>query len=273
MKQRSLASSFSISGLGLHRGTRSIVTGHPLPVDSGIVFSTPTTDPIALHPNLLCHDTLCTGLQIDHLRLLTVEHLLAAVVGAGLDNIHLQVTGEEIPILDGSANPWLEAFHQAGIVEQPAPRRFLSIPTTFSLRDGKSTVTVHPCDSLKVEVSIDFPHPKIGKMSCLYSHSTEAFLSISSARTFGFVEDRHHLHAAGYALGASEENCLLFTKTDIYPSQQLRDPKEPLLHKVLDFLGDLAVINQAPCGHFILHRPNHSLNQRVVKLLAFPKIG
>ena len=273
MNQRSLSSSFSLSGIGLHRGTQSIVECHPLPVNSGIVFSTPNTQPIRLQPDLLCHGALCTGIQLGLQKILTLEHLLAAVMGAGLDNLHIRVDGEEIPILDGSAAPWFRAFQKAGIVEQSAPKFFFSVPRTLSLQEGSSTVTMHPCDHLKIEFSIDFPHPKIGRMSYLYLHSPTTFSTISSARTFGFIEDRERLHAAGYALGASTENCLLFTKTDIYPSQHLRHPKEPVLHKILDFMGDLAVLNQALYGHFILHRSNHALNQRIVKLLSFPKIG
>ena len=244
-----------------------------MPINSGIVFSTPNVRPIRLQPELLCCDTLCTGIQVGPLKIITLEHLLAAIIGVGVDNIHIQVNGEEIPILDGSAKPWLCAFQQAGIIDQSAPKIFSSVPRSLSLNEGSATVTMHPCDHLEVEASIDFPHPEIGRMSYRYIHSEAAFLSISSARTFGFIEDRERLQTAGYALGASEENCLLFTQTGIYPSQELRHPKEPVLHKILDFLGDIAVLNKVLRGHFILHRSSHALNQRIVKLLSFPKIN
>ena len=158
MNQRSLSSSFSLSGIGLHRGTPSTVTCHPMPINSGIVFSTPNARPIRLQPELLCCDTLCTGIQVGPLKIITLEHLLAAIIGVGVDNIHIQVNGEEIPILDGSAKPWLLAFQQAGIIDQSAPKIFSSVPRSLSIKEGSATVTMHPCDHLEIESSKTLSH-------------------------------------------------------------------------------------------------------------------
>jgi len=271
MKQRSIASPCTIEGIGLHSGKACRITLSPAAEGSGIQFALTSEKPYRLSPEILSHSKLCSGVALGKHTLYTIEHLLAAIYGLGIDNLLINSSSTEIPILDGSAKMWVAALMNAKVIEQDVPKTIYTVKNEIELVQGKSRLLVKPASSLIVTASIDFNHPLIGKQQTTYRHSTTNFNRLCSARTFGFIKDQKNLHEAGYALGATTDNCLIFTQDGLYNHQSLQQPIEPLNHKILDFLGDLAVFNVNLIAQFDLIRPNHSLTQRLLKTLAQDK--
>ena len=268
--QRSISNSFTVEGIGLHKGKTCQVSLHPAPVNTGIQLSFHGEERHMLSPALLCHHQLCTGLRLGSKIIYTTEHLLATLFGLHIDNVFIQVNSNEIPILDGSALEWVKMI-QPSICQQPSSIENHTVSRPVTLRNGQSTLQVRPSSVLQISASIDFSHPLIGQQCDHYHHNQDNFLHLSQARTFGFLNDHQKLLDSGYALGASQNNCIILTSTGLLDKQQLRFPQEMLHHKILDFLGDLAVLNLPFTGNFILHRPSHSLNQHFVKLLIDDK--
>jgi UDP-3-O-[3-hydroxymyristoyl] N-acetylglucosamine deacetylase len=267
--QTTLARQVRLSGIGLHSGRHVHVILHPADADHGIVFWRSDVD--AFVPAL----AEAAG-RFDHATSLgergrdvsTVEHLLSATVGAGLDNLLVEIDGPEVPILDGSALPWLEAFSKAGLAALAAlrapftPSRVLSVPAS-----GARKLEIRPARDLRVTYTIDFPNPAVGRQSLTVVLSPATYAThVAPARTFGFLSEYEALKQHGLARGASSENCIVVGE-DRVENGALRFPDEFVRHKVLDLLGDLALVGRPVNGHVVAQKAGHSMHAALAALL------
>lgn len=267
--QATLARATRVSGVGLHSGRHVDLILHPAQSGHGLVFYRSDVDAyipaLAEEAGRFEHATALGGRGRD---IGTVEHLLAAAVGAGVDNLLIEVNGPEVPILDGSAAPWLATFHQAGIVRQEipirpfAPRHTIVVPGTPGKR-----LEIRPARDLRITYTIDFAHAVIGQQSITIVVSPETFTRhISPARTFGFLAEYETLKSHGLARGADPSNCIVIGH-DRIENGTLRFPDEFVRHKVLDLLGDLALVGRPVHGHVIAHRAGHAMHAALAGLL------
>jgi UDP-3-O-[3-hydroxymyristoyl] N-acetylglucosamine deacetylase len=195
----------------------------------------------------------------------TIEHLLSALYGIGIDNAYIELDNFEVPILDGSALPYTEAISQAGVVKQKKPRQYIRITKEFVLKDGQKTLGIYPSETFSIEYDINFPHPLIGKQSLHVEFTgTNYAESIAPARTFGFYEDVEKLQAHGLIRGGSLENAIVLTETGMLNDTSLRFQDEFVRHKMLDLLGDFALIGQPVLGRLVANRAGHALHTRLV---------
>lgn len=273
-RQTTLGSRASLSGIGVHNGKPVDVTFHPAEADTGIIFQLNGADG-ASHELRAVHSAvgstdLCTVLgDPAGPHVATVEHLMAALFGVGIDNVVVEIDGSEVPILDGSAGPFVEAFDQAGIVELSAKRRYLRIVKPVRVDNGASWAEFLPYAGTRFEIGIDFDSPAIGRQSFAGDLSSEMFRrDIARARTFGFMKDVERLWAAGYALGSSLENSLVIGDDNrVINVGGLRYENEFARHKVLDAMGDLALAGARFIGCFRSHRGGHRLNAAALRRL------
>jgi UDP-3-O-[3-hydroxymyristoyl] N-acetylglucosamine deacetylase len=267
--QTTLARPVRIAGIGLHTGRHARVVLHPARPGHGIVFW--RTDVDVFVPAL----AEAAG-RFDHATSLgergrevgTVEHLLSAAVGAGVDNLLVEIDGPEVPILDGSALPWLEAFDKAGLAALPAlrapftPAHVLSVPGT-----GGRKLEIRPAAELRITYTIDFPNPAVGRQALTVVPSPATYAThVAPARTFGFLSEYELLKAHGLARGASAENCIVVGE-DRVENGSLRFPDEFVRHKVLDLLGDLALVGRPVTGHVVAHKAGHAMHAALAALL------
>ncbi len=264
-----LASPVDRCGVGLHSGGRARVRLEPSDQPGFHVgwLQAPQQPLQRLHPSQVCETQLCTALALDHGRLATVEHLLAALAGVGITSATLLVEGHEIPLLDGSAQPWVEAIAEAGLRclgDRPAPAA-LSAPIT--LQQGASFATALPSDRLRLGAAIEFPQVAIGRQLFSLELTPEAFVrEIAPARTFGFREQVEQLRAAGLIQGGALDNALV-CDGDGWLNPPLRYPDEPVRHKLLDLLGDLALAG-LPQAQVFAFRGSHGLHTALAAALA-----
>jgi UDP-3-O-[3-hydroxymyristoyl] N-acetylglucosamine deacetylase len=272
--QTSLGSRVSLSGIGVHSGAPVSVSFLPADADTGIVFhlSQPTGEPRefrALVSEIGATD-LCTMLgDAGGQHVATVEHLMATVFGLGIDNMLIEIDGDEVPILDGSAMPFVEAFEQAGIEVLPVKRRYIRITKPMRIDSGASWAEFRPYTGTRFEVEIDFESPAIGRQHFASDINPEVFRrDIARARTFGFMKDVERLWAAGYALGSSLENSLVIGDDHrVINMGGLRYPNEFARHKTLDAMGDLALAGARFIGCFRSYRGGHRLNSAALRRL------
>jgi len=277
LKQRTLKSTIKTTGVGLHTGARVDLVMRPAAVDSGIVFhrvdlAQPVTMPAdALHVG----DTrLSSALNVDGASISTVEHVMSALAGLGIDNLHIDVAGPEIPIMDGSAGPFVYLLQSAGVVEQDAPKRYLRIVSPVEARDGDKWARFDPFNGLKLDFTIDFPHPMFGSENrqvvidfALHSYVKE----VARARTFGFMQDVEALRAAGLIQGGSLQNAVVLDDFKVLNSEGLRFDNEFVKHKVLDAIGDLYLLGHPLIGQYTAFKSGHGLNNALARaLLARP---
>jgi UDP-3-O-[3-hydroxymyristoyl] N-acetylglucosamine deacetylase len=267
--QATLSRTLRIAGTGLHSGRHVDVLLHPAPPDHGIVLYRSDADvfipAVAEEAGSFDHATSLGPRGSD---VGTVEHLLSAAYGAGVDNLLVEVNGPEIPILDGSAAPWLEAFREAGVVWQSrrvepiVPRR-----TVVLTGNGGKRLELRPARDLRVTYTIDFPHPVIGKQSITVVVTPESYARhLAPARTFGFLAEYEQLKAHGLARGASLANCIVIGEGRV-ESGALRFPDEFVRHKALDLIGDLALVGRPLQAHVIAHRAGHAMHAQLARLL------
>ena len=267
--QSTLSRPLRISGVGLHSGRHVDVLLTPAPADHGIVFYRSDVDRYV--PALV--DEAAT---LDHATTLgargseigTVEHLLSAAYGLGVDNLLVELNGPEVPILDGSSAPWVSAFRNTGLVRQPSPIRPLAVSRTIVVNgpNGKR-LEMRPARDLRVSYTIDFPHPAVGKQSITVVVTPESYARhLAPARTFGFLAEYEHLKAHGLARGASMTNCIVIGRDGV-ENGALRFADEFVRHKALDLLGDLALVGRPVLGHVVAHRGGHALHAQLAKLL------
>ena len=273
IQQRTLGNSISAIGVGLHTGKRMTITLNPAPVDAGISFRRSDLDGnpvIPANPEKVGDTRLSTTLENDGVRVSTVEHLMAAFAGLGIDNALVDVDGPEIPIMDGSAGPFVFLIESAGIKEQGAPREYIRILETIELVDGDKWARLEPADTYNISFSIDFDHPVLRQSEQTVSFSFErgSFVKdVSRARTFGFVHDVEQLQTQGLVLGGGLENAIVLDDNQILNEDKLRYCNEFVKHKVLDALGDLYLLGHPIIGAFSAHKSGHALNNRLIRAL------
>ena len=271
--QRTFKQRASIEGVGLHSGAHVRVTLSPAPADSGIVFTrsdlSPAIDIAALAASVV-DSTLNTSLGRGGARIGTVEHLLAALAGCGIDNARIEVEGPEVPIADGSSAPFVQLIQRAGVHELRAARRFLQVRRPVVVTDGDKVAKLLPARSFRVSYTIDFQHPLISDQRCALELNVRSFQKeIATARTFGFKRDVERLHRAGLARGGSLENAVVVDDFHILNPEGLRFPDEFVRHKILDALGDLSLLGMPILGRLTAVKSGHALNHALVrKVLA-----
>jgi UDP-3-O-[3-hydroxymyristoyl] N-acetylglucosamine deacetylase len=271
-RQRTFRQRASIDGVGLHSGAKVRITLAPAPPYAGIVFSSAGVEIPALAENVV--DTrLNTSLGRGDVRIGTIEHVLAALSGCGIDNAFVEVEGPEVPILDGSSAPFVQLIHEAGVHEQQrTTRRFLLLRKPVVVGDGDKTAKLLPSRTFQITYTIDFQHPLISDQRYGLAISERSFQKeIARARTFGFKRDVEKLHAAGLARGGSLDNAVVVDDFHILNPEGLRFADEFVRHKILDAVGDLALVGMPVMAHFVAVKSGHALNHTLVrKVLATP---
>ncbi len=273
MPQSTLAGTVFLGGISLHSGEDVRMELRPAPEDSGLVFHVHDGERIhviPLHPEAVSTTELATTVSDGAVKVSTVEHMLAALSGLRVDNAEIHVFSSEVPILDGSSLMVVQAVRKAGILVQKAARRVLRIARAISMeKDGKAIEAV-PCDGLRVDYEIDFPHPSIGRQRLALEVTPESFeREIAGARTFGFFNDVEYLHKSGLALGGSLNNVVVLDDRGVMNEGGLRYPDEFVRHKILDFIGDMAMLGTPLCGSFTVRRSGHSHNNAFLRSLKF----
>lgn len=271
--QRTLKSSISYVGVGLHSGQRVSMGVRPARANSGIRFvrkDTPVTQGLILARWDNVTDTRqSTVISNEHgVSVRSIEHLMAALRGCEIDNALIEVDGPEVPAMDGSADPFVTLIERAGSTEQMVPRRAIEIRKPVTVCDGDRFALLMPNSTPRVTVEIDFANRVVG----FQRYSTELVdgtfkLEVAAARTFGFSEQVHHLRAHGLALGGSLHNVIVIEEEQVLNQEGLRFPDEFVRHKVLDCIGDLALAGAPIMGHFFAHKPGHKLNNALVRQL------
>ena len=274
-RQRTLKDETSCTGIGLHSGYPVNLTIKPAPADTGITFirkDVPSQPSIKATFENVVDTRLSTTLGSNGLRVSTVEHLMAAFFGLGIDNARVELDGPEVPIMDGSAGPFIFLLRSAGIREQKSPKRFVVIKRPLEIREGGSSVRITPSKELKISFSIDFNHPLLRDQSFDLKFSGKDFVKeISRARTFGFLRDVQTLRENGLALGGSLDNAIVIDDFRILNEDGLRYKDEFVRHKILDFIGDLAMLGCPVIGHFVVTKSGHALNHLLLKKLTQSK--
>jgi len=277
IKQRTLKNAIRATGVGLHTGQKVYVTLRPAAVDAGIIFRRVDLDQpvdIPAIPENVGDTRLSTTLIKDGVRVSTVEHLLAAFAGLGIDNAYVDLSAAEVPIMDGSAAPFVFLVQSAGIAEQRAPKRFVRIKRAVTVEDGDKWVRFEPFDGFKVTFTIDFDHPvfeNTGKRTEVDFSTTSFVKEVSRARTFGFVRDIEKLRNANLALGGSMDNAVVIDEYRVLNTDGLRYEDEFVKHKVLDAIGDLYLLGHSLIGAFVGHKSGHALNNRLLRALMAQK--
>lgn len=273
IRQRTLKNVIRATGVGLHTGEKVYLTLRPAPVDAGIIFRRVDLDPpveVRAKAENVGDTTLSSTLSVDDVRISTVEHLLSALAGLGIDNAYVDLSAAEVPIMDGSAGPFVFLIQSAGIEEQNAPKRFIRIKRTVRVEDGDKWVQFEPFDGFKVNLGIDFDHPVFSgrKQTCEIDFSTTSFVKeVSRARTFGFMSQLEMLRARNLALGGSLDNAIVVDDYRVLNEDGLRYEDEFVKHKVLDAIGDLYLLGHSLIGSFSGYKSGHALNNQLLRAL------
>ncbi len=273
LNQRTLKNSIRATGVGLHTGKKVLMTLFPAAPDSGIVFRRTDLSPpvdIAAYAENVGETMLGTTLHKGAAKISTVEHLLSALAGLGIDNLVVEVSAPEVPIMDGSAGPFVFLLQSAGIEEQKAPKRFIRILESVRVEDGDKWARFDPYDGFKVNFEIEFNHPTFKKHSqtATMDFSTTSFLrEVSRARTFGFMRDLESLRAHNLALGGNLDNAIVLDDTRILNEDGLRYEDEFVKHKILDAIGDLYLLGHSLIGEFSGFKSGHALNNKLLRKL------
>ena len=262
--QRTLRRPVSCSGIGLHSGNKVTLSLKPAPADYGIRFQRSDLGGLEI-PATVTHlggIRLATGLTREAVSVETVEHLLAALTALGIDNCIVELNTPEVPIMDGSAAPFVYLIlNEAGVKTLPAPKKFLKVLRPISLSQGDKRIALYPSDHFKVTYSISFDHPLIRHQSRTMKITDETFVEeIAPARTFGFLKEVEMLRQKGLALGGSLDNAIVLGETGVLNQNALRFEDEFVRHKILDVIGDLSLVGYPVIGHLVAHRGGHALH-------------
>jgi UDP-3-O-[3-hydroxymyristoyl] N-acetylglucosamine deacetylase len=277
IKQRTLKNTIRATGVGLHTGEKIYLTLRPAAVETGIVFRRIDLDvpvEIKASPENVGDTRLSTTLVKGDVRIATVEHLLSAIAGLGIDNAYVDLSAPEVPIMDGSAGPFVFLVQSAGIVEQSAPKRFIRIKRSIIVDDGDKWVRFDPFDGFKVGFTIDFDHPvfKDRSQQAELDFSTTSFVKeVSRARTFGFMRDLVMLRERKLALGGSLDNAVVLDDYRVMNEDGLRYEDEFVKHKILDVIGDLYLLGRSLIGAFMGYKSGHNLNNQLLRALVARK--
>ena len=277
MKQRTLKQVVKASGIGLHSGQKVLLNFVPHHIDGGIVFRRIDLNPpveIAANALLIQEAFMCSNLVQDQIKVGTIEHVMSAIAGLGIDNLIIEVSASEVPIMDGSAGPFIYLLMQGELAEQNAAKKFIKIlkPVEALLDDKRAIFTPH--DGFQLNFTIDFDHPAFAKehQSASIDFSTESFVyEVSEARTFGFMRDLEYLKTNNLALGASLDNAIGVDDSGVVNAEGLRFADEFVRHKMLDAIGDLYLVGHSIIGRFEGYKSGHALNNQLLrKILATP---
>ena len=273
LNQRTLKTTNKTTGVGLHTGARVELVLRPAAPDTGIVFHRVDLDrPVAIAADALhVGDTrLSSTLAGEGATISTVEHIMSALAGLGVDNLHIDVAGPEMPIMDGSAGPFVYLLQSAGIVEQDAPKRYLRVIAPVEARDGDKWARFEPFNGFKLDFTIDFPHPMFGSENrhVVMDFAEHSYVKeVARARTFGFMQDVEAMRAAGLGLGGSLQNAVVLDEYRVLNSEGLRYDNEFVRHKVLDAIGDLYLLGHPLIGQYTAYKSGHGLNNAVARAL------
>ena len=273
IRQRTLKNIIRATGVGLHSGEKVYLTLNPAPVDSGIVFRRTDLDPVAEVParaEYVGETTMSTTLIKDGVKVDTVEHLLSAMAGLGIDNAVVELSAPEVPIMDGSAGPFVFLIQSAGIEEQEAPKQFIRIKREVTVEEDGKTATFVPFEGFKVTFGIDFDHPVFRgrSQSASVDFSSTSFVKeVSRARTFGFMRDIEQLRSQNLALGGSVDNAIVVDEYRVLNEDGLRYEDEFVKHKILDAIGDLYLLGKSLVGEFRGFKSGHALNNKLLRAL------
>jgi len=264
MHQKTIRKAVTVSGIGLHSGKAAQVTISPAPPDSGIVFRVVGhAEPIPAAPESVVDSHYATTIGRNGTRIQTVEHLLAAAAGLGLDNLEVTVDGSEIPAADGSAKPFVTLLGAAGRTQQSAPRRPVVIPHPIRVGTGGRWIQIVPSDVFRISYTLDHDHPAIGTLALSCIPTERMFVEdFAPARTYGFLKDLGQLRRNGLARGGSLENAVVLGQHGVLNGLRYRD--EFVRHKVLDLIGDLALLGRPVVGHVVARNAGHDLNYQLV---------
>ncbi|MGB5620961.1 MAG: UDP-3-O-acyl-N-acetylglucosamine deacetylase [Gammaproteobacteria bacterium] len=273
VKQRTLKNPVRATGVGLHTGEKVFLTLAPAPANTGIVFRRTDLDPVAeirAEADKVGDTMLGTTLIRDGVRVATVEHLLSALAGLGVDNAYVELSASEVPIMDGSAAPFVFLVQAAGIVEQNVPKRFIRIRRPVVVEDGDKWARLDPFDGFKVNFEIEFDHPifkaHLRRASMDFS-STSYLNEVARARTFGFMRDLESLRSRNMVMGGSLDNAVVLDSYRILNEDGLRYENEFVRHKILDAIGDLYLLGHTLIGEFSGYKSGHGLNNMLLRSL------
>ena len=273
LKQRTIKTAIRATGVGLHTGRKVYMTLRPAAENSGITFRRVDLDPPADVPadaRLVGETMLGTTLVQDGVKVATVEHLMSALAGLGIDNLHVDLSAPEVPIMDGSAGPFVFLLQSAGIEEQNAAKKFIRIRRKVRVEDGDKWAELAPRDGFKVNFEIDFNHPVFNKLSQSASidfSSTSFLKEVSRARTFCFLRDVEALRARNLTLGGSMDNAIVLDDYRILNEDGLRYANEFVIHKILDAIGDVYLLGHSLIGEFSAYKSGHDLNNKLLRAL------
>lgn len=275
IKQRTVKSAFSAAGIGLHSGSKVQVNFRPAPADTGIIYTRTDLDPkvsIKCDPEAVRDTQLCTALvNLDGVRISTVEHLTAALSALGIDNLYVDVNAPELPVMDGSSQPFIYLFEDIGIQDLDAPKQYLRVARKVRVEDGDKWAELNPSDGgFQLDLTIDFNHPAMERelQHFAFNFTGRSFASeLSRARTFCFMRDVEHMHAHHLALGGSLENAVVLDDYRVVNPDGLRYPNEFVKHKMLDAIGDLYMSGHSILGSFKAYKTGHKLNNMLLRAL------
>lgn len=272
-RQRTIKNVIRATGVGLHSGEKVFLTLRPASPDTGIVFRRVDLEPVVEIPadgNLVTETTLCTGLSCGPAKVQTVEHLMSALAGLGVDNLYVELSAAEVPIMDGSSGPFVFLLQSAGVVEQDAPKRFIRVLKPVEVREGDKIARFEPFDGFKLDFTIAFDHPAIplAQSRAEVEFSTEAYIrEVSRARTFGFMRDLEYMRERNLGLGGSMDNAIVLDEFRVLNDDGLRYVNEFVRHKILDAVGDLYLAGHPILGRFVGYKSGHALNNKLVRAL------
>jgi UDP-3-O-[3-hydroxymyristoyl] N-acetylglucosamine deacetylase len=270
-QQLTIKREIGCDGIGLHTGKKVNLTIKPAEPDSGICFfrvDLPGVPVIEAKNTQVVATQLATSLGYNGYRISTVEHLMAALSGLGIDNAAIELNAPEVPIMDGSANPFVEMIRSAGVKQQQKPKKCLAIRRVIEVRENGSKITLLPGDDFKISFTIDYDHPLMQNQSLTVVVGDETFINeIGRARTFGFLEEVENLKKNGFAKGGSLENAIVMDRSGVLNDEGLRFRDEFVRHKILDLIGDLFLVGMPIRGHIIAYKSGHTLHQAAVRAL------
>ena len=273
LRQRTLKSLVHATGVGLHTGQKVKITLRPAQPDTGVVFrrlDLPSAPEIPARGELVGETRLCSCLVSGDTKIYTIEHLMSALAGLGVDNVYVDLDGPEVPIMDGSAAPFVLLIQQSGIEEQGAPKRFLRIKKRIEVREGDKWAVLEPYEGYKLSFSIVYDHPVIEKSNTSLTvdfAKTSYLKEVARARTYGFMQDLEDLRESSLALGGGLENAVVLDEHRVLNAEGLRYADEFIRHKILDAIGDLYLLGRPLLAAFSAHKSGHALNNRLLREL------
>jgi UDP-3-O-[3-hydroxymyristoyl] N-acetylglucosamine deacetylase len=273
VQQRTIKNVIRATGVGLHSGEKVYLTLRPAAIDAGVVFRRVDLDPVVEIPadaQLVSETTLCTGLARDGAKVQTVEHLMSALAGLGIDNLYIDLSAPEVPIMDGSSGPFVFLLQSAGIVEQAAAKRFIRVTRAVEVREDDKIARFEPYDGFRLGFTIEFDHPAIptSQSRAEVEFSTRNYVQeVSRARTFGFMRDLEYMRERNLGLGGSMDNAIVLDEFRVLNGDGLRYADEFVRHKILDAVGDLYLAGRPIIGAFEGFKSGHALNNKLVRAL------